>query len=511
MGLHEEFKSCDAEIPLRQKAQLRDFTSNRDLAVGVGVTPVSTSCGTILPPPAMTSQGTIPPPPSALPTGGNTGVPPPPPMLPPPPMVSGNIPPPPPGLLAIPGLKTHNGSSKYRRVHTEEVHPESASRPGSVWAPPSDSEEERALRGDDGEDFQEWVQKFTISPKTPKPGAKGGGKKKTPRKINKEVLPAPRRQIISIPLRKIGLPQKELVAAIEAADKKHLTEETLERVVRMLPTEKEMKNIRTVMMKIQKKRFRRAATLGDVMLNEEIIKQLPAEEGVDGTLGRIVNVHQKLRLLLFTYTFPADCTHAEELLDVVKCAVDKISTAATTGHLRRLLSNILRFINILNQSEMKGFRLATLSRLARTKMTRGQGSLLDVVVMHTTSVDKERRGGFLDELHGLDTACEIEFEDIQSLIIGLTTRINEFQRLLKDDKEDEEEEEESMKDEKLKQKGGEKKEEEEEKEEEDSYKTMIKAFLAENLSRFEALRSKRTKILEKFNALRESFHEPGGV
>jgi len=330
-------------------------------------------------------------------------------------------------------------------------------------------------------DFNNWfLESFTLKSPSKRNRKTDKGARK-PEKINTEVLSSQRRQNMSIPLRKLGITHAELVSAIECVDEKVLTEDTLERIISMLPNEKEMKGIRNVLMLLFRRHCRRSNVVGDIIENEEIVSKLPDEEALMIKLSRIPRARKRLDLLLFTHHFSADCKRAAGLLEIVEDGVQKINFAANSGHLRRLLKNVLHFINILNEEKMKGYRISTLSKLSRTKMTKGSGSLLDVIVMHATTIDKEKCANVEEELAGLEEACSIDFGEIKALVQGISGRMEEFKKFINDSGDGDGD---------------------------GKLRGKVKSFYDEHVGKFKALQKKTETVWVTYDALRLSFHEP---
>jgi len=85
---------------------------------------------------------------------------------------------------------------------------------------------------------------------------------------------------------------------------------------------------------------------------------------------------------------------------------------------------------MLNRTKEIGFRISTLSKLAGTKMTKGQGSLMDVIVMHSTTFKKEENGDFEEELSELEDVCDIEFKEIECMVREMEKSYQEIKDVL---------------------------------------------------------------------------------
>jgi len=339
------------------------------------------------PPRPPPPPGAIPPPPAGVPPPPMNGVPPPPLM---------NLPPPP----NMGGSGTKHTSRTYRNVPVEKLQMVRGMKE-SVWP----STPGTPLRSD--EKFDSWIKdNFRLQNGRNKSSRHGGRAQKED--IDTKVITLQRRQNISIPLKIMDITPDEIVKSIESTDPKVLTEENLQRIQTMMPTDKELKDINRVIATIAQKKFRRANEIG-----ERVLKMLPGEEQLMVKLAQIPNFRERIHLLRFCHSFGADYARTSAMLDTIRFAVAKVEHAAHKGKFRRILKNVLRVINMLNESDEKGFRISTLTKLSSTKMTTGKGSLMDVIVMHSTTVDKEKCEGFEEEISGLEPTCSLEYNEIK--------------------------------------------------------------------------------------------------
>mmetsp|Transcript_27152 Transcript_27152/g.43675 ORF Transcript_27152/g.43675 Transcript_27152/m.43675 type:complete len:127 (-) Transcript_27152:1471-1851(-) len=91
------------------------------------------------------------------------------------------------------------------------------------------------------ENFEKWVlDSFTIEKKSKKRHSSVVEKKS----INKKVLSVKRRQNVSIPLKSMGISASEILNALTEMETGILTEENLERIQAIYPTDKELKEIK---------------------------------------------------------------------------------------------------------------------------------------------------------------------------------------------------------------------------------------------------------------------------
>jgi len=332
------------------------------------------------------------------------------------------------GIPAPPGLgvvqtKPEEKGPKLRKVHWEPIRHNLGDGKETIWPASPGSRRMESLHLTP-EFLQYLTESFTIENKSKRAG---GGKSPSAKekKINTKVLGNQRRQNISIPIKKMGLTPQEIVKALEEVDLKVLTEENLDRIQKFLGSEKELKDIRGVMTDIKRKKYRRKQINGTELLDE-----LPPEERLIMDLEQIANSRERVSNLLFTHTFASEYARAAGMLGTLRAAVGKIATAAQSGQLRRILYNVLRFINMLNKTEEKGFRISTLRKIASTKMTKGSGSLMDVIVMHSTTIDNTSSGDFQDEISGLDQACLIEYEEVKGIVKGIVGTVKAIKKTI---------------------------------------------------------------------------------
>ena len=218
------------------------------------------------------------------------------------------------------------------------------------------------------------------------------------------------------------------MSAVENADSSILTEDNLERIQKMFPSEKELKNINNTLRDLKRKRFRRQKNVGDAAL-----RLLPPEERLMVRLAALPDAVLRVDLLLFRARFKAEHTRVREMLTTLNSGINAIVSAAHHGQLRGVLALILQLVNMLNQTHEKGFRISTLGKLSQTKMTRGNGSLMDVVAMHMASMDNGQ-GCFLSELDGVNAAVSIKIKDIEVLVRALSTRTAQTVRYISEHK-----------------------------------------------------------------------------
>ncbi|GAB5353488.1 hypothetical protein AAMO2058_000040100 [Amorphochlora amoebiformis] len=343
--------------------------------------------------------------------------------IPPPPM-------PPPGLAPPPGLgpppamgdkstkpKAEEKKPKFRKVYVDKI--ELDDQEESFWA---NQKEEDTL---DEEDAKWILDKFKV-------------KSPSQRKDNNthidvesfEVLKGQRRQNVSILMRKMGLTPIEAMNALLSADTKILTEENLERFRKMFPNEKEIRDIEKVLKAIKSKL--RIKSPGSNFENEKILERLSQEERLMARLYSVPKAKERIEKLLFTYHFYSDYKRADNMLSTLESAVERITTASTDGQLRRLLAVVLRFVNMLNGTENKGFRLSSLGKIASVKMTKGKGSLMDVIVVHCTTIDKEKCGHIDVELADFEQATATNHDELTRIIQGMMARMTSIGERVKE-------------------------------------------------------------------------------
>mmetsp|Transcript_13119 Transcript_13119/g.18314 ORF Transcript_13119/g.18314 Transcript_13119/m.18314 type:complete len:299 (+) Transcript_13119:363-1259(+) len=277
----------------------------------------------------------IPPPPgNGIPPLG-TGIPPPPGILPPPPS------------LALPSFGSTNAASniragpKIRRIHYESI--QGKVTKGTVFA------RQESVRMD--ENFEKWVlDSFTIEEKSKKRHSSVVEKKS----INKKVLSVKRRQNVSIPLKSMGISASEILNALTEMETGILTEENLERIQAIYPTDKELKEIKMTMKLLTRRKYPR--TKNAVEVDKLVVELLPMEEKLMVKLSRVPNCKQRIKLMLFLYSYKSEYERVLRILNIIRKAQTKVADAAQHGHLRQILYNVLRFINMLNRTKVSVLR-----------------------------------------------------------------------------------------------------------------------------------------------------------
>mmetsp|Transcript_43905 Transcript_43905/g.73120 ORF Transcript_43905/g.73120 Transcript_43905/m.73120 type:complete len:340 (+) Transcript_43905:519-1538(+) len=281
---------------------------------------------------------------------------------------------------------------------------------------------------DEFKDF--FLQSFKLEQKTPKGVA--ARRRRSTSKMEEElkatkVLSDQRRQNISIVQKTMGLRGPQIAEALRTIDMRVLTEENLNRIGEMCATAKEIEDIQRTMAQLTRKRFKRQSNIGD-----KLLQLFPEEEQMMVELYRIKNVEDRVKNLIFTHTFGSDFAHYSNSVKLLHGAVNVVQAASREGQLGRILNNVLRFINMLNESSAAGFRISTLKKLSAVKMTKGKGSLMDVIVMHATTIDNERCGTFDDELDGLDEAHTINYNETKGQIHELSMNMESLRQVIED-------------------------------------------------------------------------------
>lgn len=236
------------------------------------------------------------------------------------------------------------------------------------------------------------------------------------KEISLKTLGARRRQNISIPLQVLGMSPDDIVEALVVVDDEKLTAEALEKVLNFLPKADEIKGIDHVVCDLERKLRKKSPGVS----RADIIKMLPPEERLLARLDGIGDVNKKVQLLLFRLTYKEEFKSITQRLKKLSDSVKEIQTSI---HLRRILFNILYFVNILNETNAKGFKIATLQKLSGTKMTNGQkGSLLDVVVKHALQSSKGE-AAFVDDIADIDRGVHVDYEELKREVNVMGSRL----------------------------------------------------------------------------------------
>mmetsp|Transcript_27153 Transcript_27153/g.43685 ORF Transcript_27153/g.43685 Transcript_27153/m.43685 type:complete len:83 (-) Transcript_27153:1137-1385(-) len=80
------------------------------------------------------------------------------------------------------------------------------------------------------------------------------------------------------------------------------------------------------------------------------------EEKLMVKLSRVPNCKQRIKLMLFLYSYKSEYERVLRILNIIRKAQTKVADAAQHGHLRQILYNVLRFINMLNRTKVSVLR-----------------------------------------------------------------------------------------------------------------------------------------------------------
>lgn len=196
-----------------------------------------------------------------------------------------------------------------------------------------------------------------------------------------------------IALARFRLPHEAIRNAIVSVDDSILSEERLEQLCKIAPTQEELDAV--------------GSFDGDVA-------QLGEAEKFYTSLLKVPRISHRLSSMLFRATFPATSSDIEDKLTLLGTTIHKIKNSQ---HLRLLLQMVLEIGNHLNHGKSRavGFKLDTLAKLESLKSSSNAISLLDfvadtVVKLHNEVSDLE------SELKGVDECARLDLSHLETLV-----------------------------------------------------------------------------------------------
>ncbi|CAH1788909.1 unnamed protein product [Owenia fusiformis] len=331
-----------------------------------------------------------PPPPAAAPP------PPPPPMMapPPPPPMPGKGPPgppPPPGAM-IPGMPAMTIKRKIQTKHRLPLLNWMAMKPqqvkGTVF---SDLDDEKLY---DVINFDEFENKFKIgslSLDTTDSSTTPSIRKKKVELVS--MLDHTRLQNVAITRRKIELSDDAILRAINSIDLQSLTLDMVEILLRLVPNEKEVKELK----KYEKEK--------------KPIERLTEEDRFMLKLVKTERLSQKLNIMSYIGNF-FDTVHS--LTPQVNAIIAASMSIKNSKKVRKMLEIILAFGNYMNSNKrgaVYGFKLQSLDMLLDTKSNDKKMTLLHFIVL-TVKEKFPDIMNFDSELRYIEKASVVSLENI---------------------------------------------------------------------------------------------------
>lgn len=367
--------------------------------------------GNIPPPPVI-------PPPLGIPLPSDIPTPP---TIPSPP---GSIPPPP--VIAMGGgnrsgrkeAKLKRTGSRVRRIRSEEA--SVLPRYESLWNIEDDSDIAKSQTPPSLKSTL--LERFTLEQRGKKVknfrlikrnGSRGNMKKARAKRI--KVFNVERRKAIGIRLRSFKWTSTDIRKALDEINMRILNEDVMERLLKILPTELEVRQIKEEEARIVRKKSKQT---GKSLSSPGTIVSLMDEEQFVMDLYRIPGCKQRLELLLFMSSFEGILREDLRRLNLIQHAIRPLSTSAKSGALRDFMMTILSCVNILNNTDIKGFRISLLNEMVQTRMTTGKGILMDVVIEHTAKSET-----ILEDLNSVTNAYKIEYSSIRQPLRTLVSQM----------------------------------------------------------------------------------------
>ncbi|XP_073971470.1 formin-like protein isoform X2 [Rhodnius prolixus] len=384
-----------AETLRRQSAVFRASLAEQAAAVGDAHFPRESSSSGISSCSGSSGGGSDtpppPPPPPPLPPVTSAAPPPPPPCPPP---GGAPPPPPPPGLMPSPiGAMTIK-----REIQTKNRLPTlnwAAMRPnqvrGTVFCELDDSHIFNRI------DFDDFEEKF----KMPGPHSKDvndTGLSTLPSKRFKKsdlisLLEHDRLRNIAISKRKIGLATEDIAKAIHSLDLRQIPLETVELLMKVVPTDVESKKYRKY---IEERKDVNALTEEDRLLLE---------------LNKISNLTGKLTVLHFMGNFNENVNFIAPQIEMLRAASESVRRSAK---LKGVLEVVLAFGNYVNSAKRGpayGYKLQSLDSLSDLKTADKKSTLINYIADTIKSKLSELMD-FDKELKHIDRAATISLENL---------------------------------------------------------------------------------------------------
>ncbi|XP_054470740.1 formin-like protein 2 isoform X2 [Anoplopoma fimbria] len=346
---------------------------------------------------------------SAVPAAAAPPPPPPPPPPPLPPLgsashISGPLPPPPPPAAPpLPGCGTptvimNSGlaavkikkpiKTKFRMPVFNWVALKPNQINGTVF---NEIDDERILEDLNVDEFEEMFKTKAQGPAIDLISSKQKVIQKMPNKVT--LLDSNRAKNLAITLRKVGKTPEEISKAIQIFDLRTLSVDYVECLMRFLPTENEIKNLR----QFEKER--------------KPLESLTDEDRFMMQFSKIERLMQKMTIMAFIGNF---CESVQMLTPQIHAVIAASVSIKSSQKLKKILEIILALGNYMNSSKrgaVYGFKLQSLDLLLDTKSTDRKMTLLHYIA----NVVKEKYSQvslFYNELHYVEKAAAVSLDNV---------------------------------------------------------------------------------------------------
>ena len=277
-------------------------------------------------------------------------------------------PPPPPGPPSAPGMSSVKFTGpRLKRLHWYAVDGDGLE--GTIWRQEetADDEQDGWQVGADGQEML--VSLFSMAE------GKAGKKRAEEDTKVRTIFDSKRNQNIEIALRAFRMPHAALHEAVMAMDMTILNQERLTSLISCCPTAEELA----------------AMQLWQSKQSQPIdYTILPQAEHFAFVMQSIPRYQLRLRAMLFRLRYA-------ELVDGLVKQFNKLGRACRavreSAKFRHVLRLILSIGNVMNRSTSRGFHMASLDELQRTKSQDGQTNLVDFIVRYLHVKQAQREGG----------------------------------------------------------------------------------------------------------------------
>ncbi|XP_038234283.1 formin-like protein 3 isoform X4 [Dermochelys coriacea] len=324
--------------------------------------------------------------------------PPPPPVPPPAPPLPDKCPPAPPLPGASPSVVLTMGLSAIRikkPIKTKfrlPVFNWTALKPnqisGTVF---SELDDERILQDLDLDKFEELFKTKAQGPAVDLVCAKSKASHKAASKVS--LLEANRAKNLAITLRKAGRSAEEICRAIHIFDLQTLPVDFVECLMRVLPTEAEVKLLRQY--EKERKPLEELADEDRFMLHFSKVERLAQRMAIMAFLG---NFHENLQMLT-------------PQLNAVIAAAASVKASQKLKHVLEIILALGNYMNSSKRGCVYGFKLQSLDLLLDTKSTDRKLTLLHFIAL-TVREKYPDLATFWQELHFVEKAASVSLENV---------------------------------------------------------------------------------------------------
>lgn len=285
----------------------------------------------------------------------------------------------------MPGAHT-KPAQKLRMFNWNKVNQTSAQ--GTVWESIKDDTVDLNL--------DEITSLFAVQPAKPakKPVAKSTERKQV------SLIDAKRSTNVGIQLHRLGLNAAQVKRAVMRMDQTVLTAETLEMLIKCLPTTEEYELI-----------------YNHVEDNPEDKDRLPDVENFFYEVGGVPHAHVRVQGLMALARGSTDLDYIREKVMVIKRVMQEVRDSSD---LKRVLRVVLAIGNALNagsnRGEASGFRIDDLTRLKDTKTVDNSMTLLHFVAQKLVELEEHCELDLRVSLPSLMEACEVVLDELKKTL-----------------------------------------------------------------------------------------------